>query len=190
VALVSTFLFFLVIPAIVAVVFGFVALRRIKKRAPRGGRGLAIAGVVIGILVALGGIAFDVGVGWFATHTTSYSDLSAGDCVRRPNGEVFLLRRQSCSGNHDRQVFATFDDRETSSTSYPGRAELRAFAEGECVARFNAIAADAPNRSRLGVFFLVPNQTSWEDNDNRRVVCMVGNRDGSPLTEPLPFAER
>lgn len=185
----SVFLFFLVIPSIVAFVFGLIALSRIKKHGPRRGRGLAIAGVVIGILVALGGIAADFAIGYFATHTTSYSDLRAGDCVKRPNGEVSLLRHQSCSADHDRQVFATFDVNQASS-SYPGRTELRGLAEGECVSRFNAVAADAPNRSELGVFFLVPNQTSWEDSDNRRVVCLVGNRNGSPLTAPLPFAER
>lgn len=190
VSLASVILFFLVVPAIVAFVLGVIALRRIKRKAPRGGRGLAIAGVIIGLVVILGGTAFDVGVAYFATHTTSYDDLEPGDCVKRPNGEVVLLRRQSCSANHDRQVFATVDDPADDSAAYPGRTTLRSFAESECMFRFTALATDVPNRADLGVFFLVPNQKSWENGGNRRIVCMVGNRDGSSLTQPLPLAAR
>ncbi len=189
-ALLSIFVFFLVFPAVIAVVLGIVALRKINKTTPRKGRGLAIAGVVIGIVVALGGLAFDIGVGVLVANTTSYRDLKVGDCLDDPGGRVFRVSRQSCSSPHERQVFATFDDPAASSAPFPGTTPLRTLAEGECVTRFARIASSVPNRAALRVFFLVPIESSWENDDNRRVVCMVGNRDGSLLTGSLPTPNR
>ncbi len=186
----SLFVFFLVLPSVIAVVLGLVALRKIKRTTPRKGRGLAVAGVVIGIVAALGGLALDIGVGVFFANTTSYQDLKVGDCLDDPSGRVFRVSRHSCSSPHERQVFATFDDPASSSAPFPGTTPLRTLAEGECVARFARSAPSVPNRAALRVFFLVPIKSSWENDDNRRVVCMVGSRDGSRLTGSLPTIAR
>ncbi len=189
-ALLSAVVFFIVFPAVIAVVLGIVALRKMKKTTVRKGRGLAIAGVIIGVMVAVGGLAFDVMVGSLFSTGTSYRDLKVGDCLDDPGGRVFRVTRHSCSGSHERQVFATFDDPASSSAPFPGTTPLRTLAEGECVSRFARIASSVPNRSALRVFFLVPIESSWKNDDNRRVVCMVGNRDGSLLTGSLPTLDR
>jgi len=184
-SLVSIVLIVLVVPALIAVVLGFVALRKIKREAPKKGRGLAIAGVIIGILVALGGIALDIGIGYAISRSSSYRDLSVGDCLEDPGSRVFRVSTQSCSRRHERQVFAIINDPAPRSAPFPGSTPIRTLADRECSAR-SARFASVPNRADLRVFFLVPSETSWEKDDNRRIICMFGNRNGSPLTGSLP----
>jgi hypothetical protein len=52
--------FFCIIPAIVAIVLGFMSLNRIKQDPALGGRGMAIAGIVLGFVWAIGGIIFGI----------------------------------------------------------------------------------------------------------------------------------
>jgi len=187
-ALVSIILILLIVPALVAVVLGFVALRRIKRN-PRKGRGLAIAAVVIGILLVLGGVALDIGIGYAISQSSSYRDLRRGDCLKDPGSRVFRVSRQSCSRNHERQVFAVLDDPARPGAPFPGSTPIRTLADSECAGRLARLPS-VPNRGSLRVFFMVPSETSWDDDDNRRIICMVGNRDGSPLTASLPGLAR
>ncbi len=188
-SLVSIVLVVLVFPALIAVVLGFVALRKIKRESPKKGRGLAIAGVIIGILVALGGIALDVGIGFAISRSSSYRDLEVGDCLKDPGSKVFRVSGQSCSGDHERQVFAIINDPAPPSAPFPGSTPIRTLADRECADR-SARIASVPNRANLRVYFLVPSEASWDNDDNRRIICMVGNRDGSPLTGSLPGVNR
>ncbi len=121
--------------------------------------GLAIAGVIIGIVVALGGIAIDVAIGYFASTTTSYRDLKVGDCLDDPGSKVFRVSRHSCSSSHERQVFAILDDPAPSSAPFPGTTPLRTLAQAECVARFARLAPSVPDQAALRVFFLLPIET-------------------------------
>lgn len=58
---------FIAVPAILAIIFGVLALKEIKRSAGTvGGRGMAIAGVVLGIVGVIAGVIF-----WIAIRSGS-----------------------------------------------------------------------------------------------------------------------
>ena len=62
------------IPAILAIVFGFIARSQIRKN-PQEGSGMALAGIILGfvwIVVIVGGIAVVVATGGFGDSCTGY----------------------------------------------------------------------------------------------------------------------
>ncbi|MGI9023083.1 MAG: DUF4190 domain-containing protein [Acidimicrobiales bacterium] len=181
--LVSIPLLVLVIPAVLAIVLGAIALRRIKKNPGRKGRGLAITGIVLGIVMTLAGVALDVGIVLFLRDTSTYEELMPGDCVKDPGDEFILIQNQSCNGRHEQEVFATLDNPAPSSAAYPGNAALLDYAQAECSARFPETGT-VPPRSELQQIVLFPSRSRWADGE-RRIVCLVGRVDDTPLTAPL-----
>lgn len=130
---------------LLSVVFGFVALSRIK-RTGQGGRGLAIAGLVLsGLWVAIVAIAVAVAVATSADRSAdgmvvgagsvSAMDLRIGDCITNPaagsdSREVLSVAAVPCSQPHTGEVYALFD---LPSASYPGEAAVFSQAETRCV---------------------------------------------------------
>lgn len=183
-SLVSLFvLIVLVIPAIVAIVLALVSRKRINRDPAKKGKGLATAALIIGIVAALVGIAVDVGIGIYLSQATTFEDLAPGDCIKAPGDDDSLLRTQSCSGNHEREVFAVFDSSASSFDSYPGRENLASDAQAECTARFPATGTNPP-KSDLRPELIVPSRSDWNDGE-RRIVCLVGREDGRPLSGPI-----
>jgi hypothetical protein len=84
--IVGLVLFFLFIPALLALIFGLVSGRQIKRsNGVLPGMGFARAGWIMGAIGLLGGLAFWIvaGVtGAFDEDLESPSDLRVGDCVR------------------------------------------------------------------------------------------------------------
>ncbi|MFF0220958.1 DUF4190 domain-containing protein [Streptomyces sp. NPDC004629] len=178
----------------VGLALGLVALRQIKRRGERG-RGLAIGGSVLSglglglwvLMLATGGAgAFWEGVKEGARDNVVFT-LSKGECVNAPggslHGETYDLDTVDCDGEHDAEVFASYD---LPGGSYPGQEALDETAGDRCYGLQDGYAMDAwAVPDDVDVYYLVPTTESWSIGD-RAVTCLFGNTvEGEPLTGSL-----
>jgi len=165
---------------------GGAALSRVRVRGTRG-RGLAIAGMVVGAAVtagwALGAFAWwqgdqarsplagDVD----APRTVSARQLVLGTCLDAlpPDGEVSDVRAVPCADEHRAQVVARTDFGATEV--WPGQGAVDRRVARVCTPE--TLGPDAPEDTVLVVWS--PTEESWRDGD-RTGLCLVGS------TEPLP----
>jgi hypothetical protein len=170
---------------VLSVIFGFIALSRIKRLGQRG-RGFAIAGLVLSVVWLLGFIAIAV-VGSHGqasrspssgniTHSGRLSvfSLAVGDCFNNPAGAstVTTVTAIPCSQRHNAQIYAKFN-LTGSDLSYPGNRAVTKLAEKGCNARTDSINKSAAPSS-MTIRLLFPEQDAWL-NGRRTVACMIVN---------------
>ena len=172
---------------ILGIVFGIIALVRIR-RSGRRGRGLAIAGIVLGSLWFVG-VASAVAIGVantvdraddgvvVARGSVAATELRTGDCpTSLPDGTTRTLSVGPCTEPHVAEVFASFP---ISSGAYPGEAEVKRFGGGGCTERLAGYVG--PGREdEFDVVFLYPTDMSWRLGD-RAVSCLATAPDGATL---------
>lgn len=111
--------------------------------------------------------------------------LRYGDCFNDPSGSTtVVVRGVPCLRAHQSQVAALLELPDDPAAEWPGAGSLGDRSRSLC---FGA-AADALGGSltdpTVGLSAYVPDQKSWEAGD-RRIVCVLGRFDGSPLTGSL-----
>jgi hypothetical protein len=176
-----------VFAGILGIVFGIVALVRIR-RSGRRGRGLAIAGIVLGSLWFVGAAsAVAIAVANTADRaddgavvargSVAATELRTGDCpTSLPDGVTRTLSVGPCTEPHVGEVFASFP---ISSGAYPGEAEVKRFGGGGCTDRLAGYVG--PGREdEFDIVFLYPTDQSWRLGD-RAVSCLVTAPDGAAL---------
>ena len=191
-------LVFGVLGGLLAIVFGIVALVRIR-RSGRPGRRLAIAGLVLAALWIVGlGVAWQLRSPAEAERDSSGAivaggDLSAlsfreGDCWNDPplDQEVQAVAAVPCTEPHDAEVYAVYD---LDYDEFPGDEEIGSAAEAGCIERFTAFAGVDYASSQLEVVYLEPTQESWDTEDDRSAVCSVSDP-AAPTTGSLRGAAR
>lgn len=118
-----------------------------------------------------------------AAGDASVFELSPGDCVVPPaeldTADVEQLRAVPCTESHTHEVYATAEY--TAADVYPGESELQAFADGACLDAFEDYVGIAYEESSLRFSYLFPSFPSWQDGEDRSVVCFVVSTD-APLT--------
>jgi hypothetical protein len=178
---VASLIFGIISGVLLSVIFGIVALRQIKQR-NQGGRGLAIAGLVIsGCWVLLFGVGLIVALatdgdsdrdssGQVTAPTNVRPDkLKVGDCVERidEEGEIRNMKLVPCSGPNGGEVYANF---ELPAGRWPGLSAVQADAEKGCSDRWDALKRQAAKES--DIYYLHPVEGSWSLGD-RGVTCLV-----------------
>jgi Domain of unknown function (DUF4190)/Septum formation len=180
------------ISAILGIGLGIAALRRMRGTLQQG-RGLAIAGIVLGsawlvVIVALYATGTIFGTATprqpAASGSTGASSqgvdpfsLAAGDCFDNPvvaaSGvtNVSSVVETSCTKPHNAEVFATFAVT-GSSASYPGTARLTSIATSGCNAREKAALNSALITKSMTVRLLFPLQSSWKAG-HRTISCII-----------------
>jgi hypothetical protein len=93
--------------------------------------------------------------------------------------EVERLPVIACDEEHTHEIYATVEYDEKSV--YPGVEELGTFAEVACLEQFEPFVGNSAFDSTLSYSWLVPTLGSWNDEDDRDVLCVLSNRDGAPL---------
>jgi Domain of unknown function (DUF4190)/Septum formation len=175
---------------LLSVIFGFIALSRIKRLGQRG-RGLAIAGIVLSVLWLIGFIA----IGMVGSHgqTSSGSSssssssgnithsgklsvfsLAVGDCFNNPAGAstVTTVTAIPCNQAHNAQIYAKFNLTGSDHT-YPGTSKVTKLAAAGCNARTGSINKSAAPSS-MTIRLLFPEMAAWL-NGRRTVACMIVN---------------
>ena len=170
--------------AILGLVFGILALSRLRRR-PQGGRGLAIAGLVLSgvwILIVAGVIAAAIAASpnrsaagqITRSGTVSIFSLRVGDCFQNPPGggelRVLTVTAVPCTTPHNAQTFAQFAP--SGGSSYPGGAALIRQASLGCRARVRGTLDRSKITSTMTLRFIFPEPQSWADG-RRTITCLV-----------------
>jgi hypothetical protein len=92
--------------------------------------------------------------------------------------EVERLPIIDCAKPHTHEIYATV---ESTEDVFPGVEALGDTAEVRCLAAFEPFVGTSPFDSVLSYTWLVPTLGSWNDEDDREILCVLMNRDGSPL---------
>ena len=107
--------------------------------------------------------------------------LEVGQCFDDPSveaDEITDVVIVDCDSPHDNEVYATFD---LAGSVYPGGDEVFESAQGGCGHRFSDYVGEPLVESELGATFLAPTEQSWNNSDDREVVCYLFERRGARL---------
>jgi hypothetical protein len=184
-------LFWVGVPSIVALVLGLVAWTKARHApSPGDGRGRALAGWIMGLIGVVGFVALIVAA--VATDglddgTVSIFELHRGQCVDLDDGDSDLitgLPARDCDEPHDGEVFL-IRPMTVSGDEFPGRSALDKKAEEVCSGdAFEEYVGLAYDESELSITYVTPSEDSWTMGD-RDVVCVATSSDGSKLTDTV-----
>lgn len=98
--------------------------------------------------------------------------IRVGDCVETTDlgTEVETIPTRPCAEAHDSEVFA---GTQMTDADYPGDEATQAQADEFCSAEFAQFIGMAYEESVLGVMYLMPTQETWEQIDDREILCLV-----------------
>jgi hypothetical protein len=153
---------------LISVICGVVGLNKAKQG--QGGRGMAIAGLVLSalwiVLLVVGiGVYFLIGRG-----TVTATNVEMGDCLKEIPDSVRVLTVQTvgCDELHAGEVFAVLQMPEG---DYPGQTAIDEYADkcGPTLARYSPAAMEDDT---VQMYVLYPTAETWEQGD-RAVTCIA-----------------
>jgi len=190
----------------VALVLGIVALAQIR-RSGDDGKGMAVAGLVLGALqtlfLAFLAVLIAIGMsGGFGDLDESsapapvisteaedgsvwVTDLSASECFDDAGTEG-VVYRAPCNTDHDGEVYAALI---LPPGPYPGDKASEAESEKSCDREYAKYVGTPVTRTSLEPSFWYPTSDDWE-NDDRAVTCVVYGPDGELLTGSVKGSKR
>jgi hypothetical protein len=197
--------------ALAAIVVGVVAL--VKRQALRG---LAVAGIVLGLLWTIGGIAFfasgaasrladsvqeavdesssGTGGSGAAGERIETFDLSVGDCFDDPAALEAPTEESFVSGDlvllpcDEPHAFEVYHVSDAGSSEFPGEEALLDEVDEVCLDAFEPFIGLRYEESVVEVFYYYPTEDTWTALDDRAIVCAV--TDGEATTGSLREVRR
>jgi Septum formation len=153
---------------LISVICGIVGLNRAKKG--QGGRGMAIAGLVLSGLWIVGIVALVAFLVFFDKGTVSATEVKAGDCLKElpASGLVITVDTAACGEPHTGEIFSVMKMPEG---DFPGQFAIEEY-QNKCapeLAKYSPEAAEDPD---VGLFVLYPSEDSWGQGD-RTVTCIA-----------------
>ncbi|MDT9594112.1 septum formation family protein [Nocardioides zeae] len=114
--------------------------------------------------------------------------LALGDCIDDDGlgNEVSDVAAVPCAEPHDNEVFHVV---EMEGDDWPGDEAVEAAVEEGCVGEFETFVGVAYMDSELDIFPLTPTQGSWEQGDDREILCLIYDPAG-PVEGSLEGAAR
>lgn len=181
---------------LLSVIFGIVALIKLRNR-PQRGKGLAIAGLclsgfwLVGIAAVLvvdstTAAQRSANTGQITKHGhLGIFSLRAGDCFQNPSGSqptlgLTQVTAVPCASSHNAQVITQLP---VLGSAYPGRAAFRAQALPGCRASVAALVDRSKLTATMKLLWIYPLPQAWADG-HRTISCLIV--DSSPdLTSSL-----
>lgn len=115
--------------------------------------------------------------------------MSVGQCFDdQDEVEISSVPEVDCSEPHDNEVFALIGYTETDV--YPGQTAMTDIGTNLCIERFEAYVGLSYAESDLDVFPITPTESSWNEQDDREIICALYALDLSKLTGSMRGAER
>jgi hypothetical protein len=153
---------------LISVVCGIVGLNRAKKG--QGGRGMAIAGLVLSgiwVLVIVGAVAFFV---IFDKGNVSATEVKAGDCLKQlpASGLVITVDTAPCGEPHTGEIFSVMT---MPDGDFPGQFAIEEY-QHKCAPELAKYSPKASADPDVGLFVLYPSKDSWGQGD-RAVTCIA-----------------
>lgn len=131
-------------------------------------------------------VAMFAGAGLIATMAACATVASAdvGECIvsSELGSEITEIPTVDCSEPHDAQVVGKFDV--DSDGDFPGNDAIREEAFDGCLAAFEDFVGVALEDSQsLDVQYIGPSSQSWDQANDREILCIAYTLDGSTVTE-------
>ncbi len=163
---------------LISVVCGIVGLNRAKKG--QGGRGMAIAGLVLSGLWIVGIVALVVFLVVVDKGTVSATEVKAGDCLKElpSSGLVITVDTAPCGEPHTGEIFSVMT---MPDGDFPGQFAIEEY-QNKCAPELAKYAPDAAADPDVGLFVLYPSEDSWGQGD--RIVTCIATTD-KPRTATL-----
>lgn len=159
---------------LISVVCGFVGLRRAKQG--QGGRGMAIAGLVLSavwVLIGIAAVALIVANKdeIFDPNSVDAAEVGVGDCLSEIPSDASLVasvQTVACTEPHKGEVYyvATVPDGD-----FPGETAIIDY-QDECQPALAEFSPSAMADPEVGMFVLYPTADSWKRGD-RAVTCIA-----------------
>ena len=151
---------------------------------------LTLVGAVVVFVVAVGATAppsaqrDDAGDIATAGRVDVY-EIAVGDCFNDDQeffsdevAEFNAVAGVPCDEPHDNEVYATVD---LDLHTFPGDEQMTTLAFDACVARFDAFVGRDYQSSMYDVFPIYPTEASWNQDDDREVICALYDVNLKPL---------
>jgi hypothetical protein len=153
---------------LISVVCGIVGVNKAKHG--QGGRGLAIAGLVLSGLWVVGIIAAVVFFLVIGKGTVTATDVKVGDCLKEIPGStrVLTVDTVSCDQSHAGEVFAVLT---MPDGHFPGQPAIEEY-QNKCEPALASYAPDAVTDDSVQLYVLYPTAETWEQGD-RAVTCVA-----------------
>ena len=153
---------------LISVVCGIVGLQRAK--AGQGGRGMAIAGLVLSGLWVLGVVVLVAFLLIFDKGTVGANEVKAGDCLTEmpASGLVLTVDTASCDEPHKGEIFAVMT---MPDGDFPGQSAIEEY-QNKCAPELVKYSPEAAGDPEVGLFVLYPSEDSWGEGD-RTVTCIA-----------------
>ncbi len=177
-----------VFAGLLGIIFGGVALLRIRKSHKKG-KAMAIAGIVLGTLWIVGiVVAVAVSSAGEADRATdgtvtsggsvSATGLRVGDCPSSllNDDKILTLQLVPCSQPHRGEVYSVFS---LGGADFPGEAQAKRFAKGGCLERLAAYVGPA-RQDDFDLYYLIPTSQTWSGG-HKEVQCLITAPDGGML---------
>lgn len=116
--------------------------------------------------------------------------LEAGECFDDPDLSaegISDVDKVDCAEPHDNEVFATFD---LPGDDYPGDEQVRELAFTGCEERFADYVGIDYASSVLFIFPIFPTEETWNEVDDREVICGLFDGSGEKLEGSMEGAAR
>jgi hypothetical protein len=182
---IASFILGLIGGALLSVIFGIVALNKIRQR-PQRGKGLAIAGlclsaawvVSIVLVIAVNAVAASqrsAATGQIVKNGyLSVFDLRVGDCFQNPSGNqpslgITQVTAVSCASPHNAQVTAQLP---VTGSAYPGMVAFRSQGESGCKASLTAVVDQSKLTDTMNLIWIYPQAQAWTDG-HRTISCLI-----------------
>jgi hypothetical protein len=92
--------------------------------------------------------------------------------------EIDVLPTVPCGEAHSHEIFAIVN---SDAATYPALDALETEAQTKCLGEFEDYVGVSVFDSELFFSWLVPTLDSWDRDDDRQIVCIVSERNGTPL---------
>jgi hypothetical protein len=131
--------------------------------------------------------------------STSVFDIKPGECFVAPTAvkaELSDLSQVPCTEAHTQESYARVSYQAAGDTgasadagAYPGPDALDKYAKGACAQRFTAYVGVDYLESKLFFTYLLPSARSWEQDNDRTILCFVTTTGGT-LTASVKGSKR
>jgi hypothetical protein len=170
---------------LLSVIFGIVALNRLRHR-PQRGRGMAIAGLCLsGVWVVVFAAGFVINAETASQRSAATGQITknghlgvfslrAGDCFQNPTGsqpalDMTQVTAVPCVNPHNAQVTAQLP---VPGSAYPGQASFRAQALPGCKTSTAAVVDQSKLTATMSLIWIYPEPQAWADG-HRTISCLI-----------------
>jgi hypothetical protein len=115
-------------------------------------------------------------------------EIAVGDCIVDEAAaseevvEVSSVTAVPCSRPHDAEAYSAFD---LPDGDFPGDEEVAAAGDERCLEDFESFIGTPFEESRYDIFTIHPSEQTWNEMDDREVVCLVIDPEGGKLEGSL-----